>query len=295
VSISGDYAIVGAKSEDHDTTGGAYLNSAGSAYIFKKSCATSGTDVQTACDSFTWIDGNIYVISNNTATFILTNVAGCDSIVTLDLTINNDHTTDVQTACDTYTWMDGITYLVSNNTATYTLTNVAGCDSIVTLDLTINSGSYLTTDVQTACDTYTWMDGITYIVSNDTATYILTNMAGCDSVVTLDLTIIGVSDITTALDGLTISANNASATYQWLDCNNSFAEILGETNQDYTPAEDGSYAVKLTEDGCVDTSACVIISTVGINASAKSPKKATPLIAAIAWRGTKLLKHRWPF
>jgi lipopolysaccharide assembly outer membrane protein LptD (OstA) len=28
--------------------------------------------------------------------------------------------------------------------------------------------------------------------------------------------------------------------------------------------------VKLTEDGCVDTSACVIISTVGINASAKS-------------------------
>jgi hypothetical protein len=234
VSISGDYAIVGAKSEDHDTTGGAYLNSAGSAYIFKKSCATSGTDVQTACDSFTWIDGNIYVISNNTATFILTNVAGCDSIVTLDLTINNDHTTDVQTACDTYTWMDGITYLVSNNTATYTLTNVAGCDSIVTLDLTINSGSYLTTDVQTACDTYTWMDGITYIVSNDTATYILTNMAGCDSVVTLDLTIIGVSDITTALDGLTISANNASATYQWLDCNNSFAEILGETNQDYT-------------------------------------------------------------
>lgn len=46
-----------------------------------------GVDVQTACDSYTWIDGITYTDSNNTATYTLTNAAGCDSVVTLNLTI----------------------------------------------------------------------------------------------------------------------------------------------------------------------------------------------------------------
>jgi hypothetical protein len=49
-------------------------------------------------------------------------VSGCDSIVTLDLTINNVVTgTDVQTACNSYTWIDGITYNASTNTPTFTI------------------------------------------------------------------------------------------------------------------------------------------------------------------------------
>jgi hypothetical protein len=49
-------------------------------------------------------------------------VSGCDSIVTLDLTINNFVTgTDVQTACNTFTWIDGITYNASTNTPTFTI------------------------------------------------------------------------------------------------------------------------------------------------------------------------------
>ena len=48
----------------------------------------TGTDVQLACDSYVWIDGNTYTASNNTAQWTLTNIAGCDSLVTLDLTIN---------------------------------------------------------------------------------------------------------------------------------------------------------------------------------------------------------------
>ena len=152
--------------------------------------SNSATDVQNACDSFTWIDGVTYTASNNTATYSTTNAAGCDSVITLNLTINNSNSaTDVQSACDSYTWIDGITYTASNNTATYILTNAAGCDSVITLNLTINSSS-TATDVQTACDSYTWIDGITYTASNNTATYTLTNAAGCDSVITLNLTIL---------------------------------------------------------------------------------------------------------
>jgi hypothetical protein len=67
---------------------------------------------------------------------------GCDSLVTLNLTINNStNGTDVQTACDTYTWIDGLTYNASTNAPTFLLTNAAGCDSLVTLNLTINNST----------------------------------------------------------------------------------------------------------------------------------------------------------
>ena len=183
--------------------------------------STAGTDVITSCDTYTWIDGNTYTASNNTATHTLTNAAGCDSVVTLDLTINySTSSTDVQTACDTYTWIDGNTYTASNNTATHTLTNAVGCDSVITLDLTINY-STSSTDVQTACNSFTWIDGNTYTTSNNTATHTLSNAVGCDSVITLDLTILtevyGVDtqfacDSFTWIDGNTYYASNTTAT-----------------------------------------------------------------------------------
>ena len=74
---------------------------------------------------------------------VLTNSNGCDSVVTLDLTINNTtYGTDMIVGCDSMTWIDGVTYTSSNNTATYVLTNSNGCDSVVTLDLTINNTTY---------------------------------------------------------------------------------------------------------------------------------------------------------
>lgn len=53
--------------------------------------AAAGTDTRTEDCSFTWIDGNTYTTSNNTATYNIVGGAanGCDSLVTLDLTINN--------------------------------------------------------------------------------------------------------------------------------------------------------------------------------------------------------------
>ncbi|OFX56583.1 MAG: hypothetical protein A2046_13440 [Bacteroidetes bacterium GWA2_30_7] len=180
---------------------------------------SSSTNTITTCDSYIWIDGITYTSSNNTATFTLTNASGCDSIITLDLTINSNTGIDVATACDSYMWIDGNTYTSSNNTATFTLTNASGCDSVVTLDLTINNNTGI--DVATACDSYTWIDGITYTSSNNTATFTLTNASGCDSVITLDLTInsnIGIDDVATCdsyiwIDGNTYTSSNNTATF----------------------------------------------------------------------------------
>jgi hypothetical protein len=49
---------------------------------------TAAIDVKTACNSFQWIDGIEYTQSTTTPTFVLSNAAGCDSVVTLNLTIS---------------------------------------------------------------------------------------------------------------------------------------------------------------------------------------------------------------
>ncbi|MBO6515040.1 MAG: gliding motility-associated C-terminal domain-containing protein [Bacteroidia bacterium] len=45
-------------------------------------------DAHTACDEFQWIDGKTYTESNNSETLYLTRANGCDSVVRLNLVIN---------------------------------------------------------------------------------------------------------------------------------------------------------------------------------------------------------------
>jgi hypothetical protein len=94
-------------------------------------------------------------------------------------------------------------------------------------------------------------------------------MGGCDSVIVIDLTIDAV-DLTVAEANNVITANQAGATYQWIDCGNGNAIINGETSQSYMPSANGDYAVIVTNGTCVDTSACTTISTIGIDETAFS-------------------------
>ena len=139
---------------------------------------TYGTDTQEHCDTFTWIDGNTYTESNNTAIFTLTNSNNYNNgnhlgIVTLDLIINNSDIGESGsiTACDEFSW-NGQIYTESGQ-YTNTYTNVSGCDSTHTLNLTINYTTY-GTDTQEHCDTFTWIDGNTYTESNNTAIFTFT-------------------------------------------------------------------------------------------------------------------------
>lgn len=118
-------------------------------------------------------------------------------------------------------------------------------------------------DTQMACENYTWIDGNTYFSDNSTASYSLTNSAGCDSIVTLQLTIYQL-DTTITQNGNSLTANIAGATYQWLDCNTPVNVLAGETSQEFIPTINGSYAVQINQNGCVDTSACISLTTVGI-------------------------------
>jgi hypothetical protein len=231
-----------------------------SSVFVKVGSATTNTIYPVACDSFISPSGKV-LTANGTYNDTISNAVGCDSIITINLTVNQSKIgTDVITACDSYTWINGMTYAASNTTAKDTLTASSGCDSIVTLNLTINK-SKTGTDVITACDAYTWINGITYTQSNTTAKDTLTASSGCDSIVTLNLTINKVSDVTTTVNNSNISSNNVSASnYQWIDCDNNNSIIAGETNKLYFPYTSGNYAVSITENGCVDTSDCANVN-----------------------------------
>ncbi len=134
---------------------------------------------------------------------------------------------------------------------------------IANLYRNISCSSTTGTDIQTACGSFTWIDGITYTSSNNTATFTLTNSTGCDSIVTLNLTI-NTIDINVTTTGSSITANETGASYQWINCNNNNAVIAGESSQSFTASENGDYAVVVSKNGCTDTSACITISTVSI-------------------------------
>jgi hypothetical protein len=69
---------------------------------------------------------------------------------------------------------------------------------------------------------------------------------------------------TVVVSGIQMTANQSSATYQWIDCTNGNALITGQTNQSYTATVNGQYAVIITRNGCVDTSNCITINSVGL-------------------------------
>lgn len=114
---------------------------------------------------------------------------GCDSIVTLHLIVGDLYNIEwYDTICDgeTYRWNDQ-TYTTTGN-YTQSFTSRYGCDSIVTLCLTVGK-LYNHSIIDTICagETYSW-DGMKYTRSGVYPRK-YSSVAGCDSVVTLYLTV----------------------------------------------------------------------------------------------------------
>ena len=119
--------------------------------------------------------------------------------------------TTIQSACDSISW-NNMYYSTSGHYTSMSI-NSKGCDSVLVLDLTIYPSNQ-EIDSYLACDSLTWIDGVTYTSTNNTATYTLSNQYGCDSVIQLNLTIIpptqGDTSEITACDSYTWHSNTLS-------------------------------------------------------------------------------------
>ena len=254
--------------------------------VVTEAVPTSSTDTQEACESFTWIDGNTYTDDNTTATFVTTNAAGCDSTITLDLTIlESSSSTDIHEVCDEFTWIDGNTYTENNNNATFTTTNTAGCDSVITLNLTINNLTSLDAGAdQTVCEgtdvtltatgaaVYDWDDdiqnGVPFPALLGTNTYTVegTDANGCEDEQSVTITGTPYPELTFEVTGpacqgessgnVVAVASNGTAPYSFVWNNGTLqAENNGITS--------GTYEVTVTDDiGCEAQGSVVVIDPV---------------------------------
>ena len=155
-------------------------------------CSPNAVTVnQTICnDQFPYSWNGLSITSAGSQSVTLTNAAGCDSVVTLDLAVSQNLIgTDIQSTCGSFTWLDGNTYTSSTNTPVYTIVggNVNGCDSLVNLNLTINQSSSSSIAVA-SCGPYFAPNGQTYTESSSFS-YVIPNANGCDSTIAVNLTI----------------------------------------------------------------------------------------------------------
>jgi hypothetical protein len=227
--------------------------------------ATTTTETADDCTSYTWQEDGVTYYESGIYSVLYEAESGCDSIVSLDLTIHglNEGFEDV-ISCESYTWSANDMTYTQNGSYEALLIDQYGCDSIATLNLLIGFPDEVFYETE-VCDSMTWVNDE---VLNETGTYIdtLFNVLGCDSVVILDLVVHTLSNDITDDSAGTLSASDDNATYQWLNCNNNYAVIDGETGQQFTPDASGSYAVQLSSEYCgLDTSDCteVIITSAG--------------------------------
>ncbi|TNE81921.1 MAG: T9SS type A sorting domain-containing protein [Bacteroidetes bacterium] len=122
------------------------------------------------------------------------------------------------------------------------------------------------TDTRTVCDSFIWIDGNTYNANTTTATYLLVDAAasGCDSLVTLNLTVNSTPDKGVLRNGKTLSSDAPFANHVWLDCDKNMEPIQGETGPSFTVKTSGNYALEVSNGACIDTSDCINVDLTGI-------------------------------
>jgi uncharacterized protein (TIGR02145 family) len=110
-----------------------------------------------------------------------------------------------------------------------------------------------------ACNSFTSPSGKYLWTKTGVYRDTLQDSAGNDSIITVNLRISHPEASVEKWD-FSLMATASDATYQWLDCNNNYKPIEGEIGTFFKPYRDGTYALKITKNGCTDTSACILCS-----------------------------------
>jgi hypothetical protein len=204
-------------------------------------------------------------------------VNGCDSIVTLNLTVlPKANSTQTVSLCKGKTYLfNGIQRGVSG-TYLDTFTAANGCDSIVTLNLTILSPTVIVfTDSSSFASAYSWRNK-SYTTAG---TYYDTSAASnkCDTIFKLVLTAKAppspaAAPLRVLYSGGALYASIDSATsYQWYLCGPPIKKITGANKRYFQVSDKSKYTVVVTKNGKTDTAACASNSSINSYTSFPAP------------------------
>ncbi len=206
---------------------------------------------------YNWTKSGVYMDT-------VPNIAGCDSVITINLTINKaTFETISPIVCYKYKSPSEKYEWTVNGTYYDTIVNFVGCDSILTINLSIKKATSAAIS-PSVCNKY--VSPSTRYVWTTSGIYkdTLQNQIGCDSIISINLTVNKI-DISVMQKKDTLKANLAGAFYRWLDCNNNYQPISGATNQTYIATTNGLFAVEVSKNACIDTSECYNVNTIGLS------------------------------
>lgn len=148
-----------------------------------------GSETVITCNEYLSPSGKFLWTNSGTYSDTLMNASGCDSVIVVSLTVIGASTDSISlTECAPLLSPSGKYLWSATGTYADTIASAAGCDSIISVDLVINAPSGDTIVVD-ECNSfvspsgkYTW--GISGVFTDT-----LSNQLGCDSVITVDLTL----------------------------------------------------------------------------------------------------------
>ena len=173
-----------------------------------------------------------------------------------------------------FTYPDGmiIPSVLSYTSRIDSLVSVNGTDSIIKYQVMVYPNQYTFNNLVVCRGSDVLLgDGttLTNIQDDISVTLTLQSIHGCDSISTVN---IYVQTVSTSISGVGnhLSVPNVSDSYQWIDCSLDFIPIPNQQDYAFTPIEDGSYAVIVSINGCVDTSDCYLLDELSLNESVSS-------------------------
>lgn len=229
---------------------------------------SSNTNASVCSGALPYIWNGQSILSSGSYTTNLTATNGCDSIATLQLQVNSVVTSTTQRSICTaqlpYTW-NGLT-LNASGTYTANLISQAGCDSIATLELQVGNtvSSSISDEICNSSLPYAW-NGLN-IQTPGIYSATLTSTIGCDSVITLNLSIKPTPAFNTIPDtsickGSTIQLTSTAGflTYQW-----SPGSMVNDSTV-ANPIYSGSNALQMLTVRATDLEGCITSDTVWVS------------------------------
>jgi uncharacterized protein YjdB len=144
---------------------------------------------QSICQGQSFSFGSQSLTTAGTYNRTVTAANGCDSVITLNLSVRPNATATIsQSICQGQSFSFGSQSLTTAGTYNRTITAANGCDSVITLNLSVRPNATATIS-QSICQGQSFSFGSQSLTTAGTYTRTITAANGCDSVITLNLTV----------------------------------------------------------------------------------------------------------
>ena len=218
---------------------------------------------KTICPGDSTVLGGIYRSTPGIYTDSFINVRSCDSIKVTELIVDSiTVTTDSAIICSGDSLLIYGQYQSQQGIYYDTTQNSKGCDSVLEFKLLLKPlpNKYSTVDL---CQGDSILINNVYIKESGIYQEKITNTFGCDTINNISVTTRNIVATINVLQTI-LYTNYVGGKYQWFEC---VAQqiIPGATNSQYSVLQNGTYAVIVSDYGCVDTSECVTIIIGGIS------------------------------